>query len=145
MPHPSDLSPCLFARTRGLQRRVFALLGLLLGLCGLLGMGAARAADDFLDPEQAFKVRMAAGDLSAFVAGLGAAARAKAIEEDISPFPGRAKPAYRKPAWWNAPPLAGPVAVVYRITSRGHTSSDTDYLLLYEPVGDVLYVVWGRS
>ena len=98
-----------------------------------------------LDPEQAFKVRMAAGDLSAFVAGLGAAARAKAIEEDISPFPGRAKPAYRKPAWWNAPPLAGPVAVVYRITSRGHTSSDTDYLLLYEPVGDVLYVVWGRS
>ncbi|HET8703568.1 protein-disulfide reductase DsbD [Castellaniella sp.] len=54
MPHPSDLSPCLFARTRGLQRRVFALLGLLLGLCGLLGMGAARAADDFLDPEQAF-------------------------------------------------------------------------------------------
>ncbi|MHA3904231.1 protein-disulfide reductase DsbD [Castellaniella sp. WN] len=61
MLYPSDLGPwlspgsCLFMRARGLPRRAAALTGiLLLALCGLLGSGPVRAADDFLDPELAF-------------------------------------------------------------------------------------------
>ncbi|KAB0615654.1 protein-disulfide reductase DsbD N-terminal domain-containing protein, partial [Castellaniella defragrans] len=49
---------------RGLPRRMAALLGiLLLALCGLLlGSGPARAADDFLPPEQAFADTAAMAD-----------------------------------------------------------------------------------
>ncbi|MGE4450314.1 protein-disulfide reductase DsbD [Castellaniella sp.] len=63
MPHPSVPSPCLLVRARGLPRRIAVLLGiLLLALCGLLDSGAARAADDFLAPEQAFAESAAMAD-----------------------------------------------------------------------------------
>lgn len=99
------------------------------------------------DPEHVYKIQMAPADLAVLMQAWQAAATAKrwtvAPPSETSVASGMFGPVYRRPAWWNNPPLRD--ATLLKFDEDRVGASVSFYHIIYAKSAGVLYVAWGRT